>query len=47
MHTGFWWGNMNERDHMKDLCIEGKTVLKFILKKQDGKTGRRRLYLSD
>jgi hypothetical protein len=24
MHTGFWWGNMNERGHMKDLCIDGK-----------------------
>ena len=20
MHTGFWWGNLRERDHLEDLC---------------------------
>jgi hypothetical protein len=21
MHTGFWWGNLKERDHLEDLRI--------------------------
>jgi len=20
VHTGFWWGNLRERDHLEDLC---------------------------
>jgi L-alanine-DL-glutamate epimerase-like enolase superfamily enzyme len=25
--TGFWWGNLRERDHLKDLGKEGKIIL--------------------
>jgi len=32
VHTGFWWGDMRGRDHLEDLDIDGKTVLKCILK---------------
>ena len=32
MHTGFWWGDMGGRDHLEDLGIDGRTVLKSILK---------------
>ena len=35
MHTGFWWGNQTERDHLEDLGIDGKIILKWILKKWD------------
>ena len=24
MHTGFWWGNLREWDHLEDLGINGK-----------------------
>jgi hypothetical protein len=24
VHTGFWWGNLMEGDHLEDLGAEGK-----------------------
>jgi hypothetical protein len=36
MHTGFWWGDLRERDHLKDLGTDGRIILKLIFKKQDG-----------
>ena len=32
MHTGFWFGNMSERD----LGVDGRIILKWIFKKLDG-----------
>jgi hypothetical protein len=32
----FWWGNLRERDHLKDLGIDGMIVLKWVFKKWDG-----------
>jgi len=26
--TGFWWENLTERDHLEELCVEGRIVLK-------------------
>jgi hypothetical protein len=26
-HTGFWWGDLRERDHLQDLGIEGRIIL--------------------
>jgi len=28
MHTGFWWGNLKERDHLEDLSIDARVTLK-------------------
>jgi hypothetical protein len=36
MYTGFWWGNLRERDYMKDLGIDGWIILKRIFKMWDG-----------
>ena len=31
-----WWGNLRERDHLEDLSVEGKLILKWILKEWGG-----------
>jgi hypothetical protein len=32
-HTGFWWGKLRERDHLEDLGIERRILLKYIFSK--------------
>jgi hypothetical protein len=38
VHTRFWWGDLRERGHLEDLGLDGRIILKYILKKWDGKT---------
>jgi hypothetical protein len=33
MHAGFLWENQKEGDHKKDLYINGRVILKWILEK--------------
>jgi hypothetical protein len=33
MHTGFWWGNLRERDHREDPGIDGRIILSWIFRK--------------
>jgi len=35
-HTGIWWGNLRERDHLDDLRIDGRIILKSMFKMWDG-----------
>jgi hypothetical protein len=35
MHTGFLWGNLRERDHLKDPGVDGRKILKWIFEKCD------------
>jgi len=35
VYTGFWWGNPRERDHLEDLCVDGRIILRWILRKYD------------
>jgi len=35
-HAGFWWGNLKDRDHLEDLEVDGKTILKRMLEKWEG-----------
>jgi len=30
MNIGLWWGNLRKEDHLKDLGVEGKIILKWI-----------------
>jgi hypothetical protein len=45
MHRGFRWGNVRERDHLEDLGVDGRIILKWVLKEWDGEawTGMIRL----
>jgi hypothetical protein len=36
VHTGFWWGDLRERDHLEDLGVNGNIILLWILKKSFG-----------
>jgi hypothetical protein len=36
VHTGFWWGDLGEGDHLRDPGIAGRIISKWIFKKCDG-----------
>jgi hypothetical protein len=29
VHTGFWWGNLREENHLEDLGIDGRDDIKM------------------
>jgi len=38
-HTGVWWGNTRERDHLEMPGIDGRIIIKWIFRKWDGGHG--------
>jgi hypothetical protein len=32
VHTGFWWGKVRERDHLEDSGLEGRIILRWIIR---------------
>jgi hypothetical protein len=33
VYTGFWWGNLRERDHLEDPDVDGRIILRWIFRK--------------
>ena len=32
-YTGFWWGNLRERDQLGDPGVDGRIILRWIFRK--------------
>ena len=37
INSGFWWGDLREKDHFKDMGVDRMSILKYICKWWDGK----------
>jgi len=35
LYTEFWWANLREIDHLEDLGVDGKIILRWIFRKWD------------
>jgi hypothetical protein len=35
VYTGFWWGNLRERDHLEDPDVDGRIILRWVFRKWD------------
>jgi len=46
VHTGFWWGDLRERNHLEDLRVDGRIIWKWIFKKYDGEGGMDWIHLA-
>jgi hypothetical protein len=36
LHTGFWWVNMRERDHLEDPGVDERITIRWIFRKWNG-----------
>jgi len=37
--TGFWWGNLRERDHSGRPDVDGRIILRWIFRNWEGVVG--------
>jgi hypothetical protein len=33
VHWGLWWGDLRKRNHLEDLGVDGRIILKWFFKK--------------
>jgi len=33
VYTGFWWGNLREKENLEDLGLDGRIILRWIFRK--------------
>jgi hypothetical protein len=33
--TYFWWRNLRKRDHLKDISVDGRIIIRWICRKCD------------
>jgi hypothetical protein len=45
VYTGFWWGNLREREHLEDLGLDGMIILSWIIQ-EVGCGGVARIYVA-
>jgi len=45
VNTGFWWQNLKERNHLEDLGVDKRIILKWIFKKYDWRLKVRFMWL--
>ena len=36
VYTGFWWGNLREKNHLEDPGVEQRIILRWIFRRWDG-----------
>ena len=46
MYTGFFWGNLTERDSLEDTGEAGRVILRSIFRKWNGGGGMDWIYLA-
>jgi len=37
VHSRLWWGNLRDRDHLKDPGVDVRIILRWTFRKWDGK----------
>jgi hypothetical protein len=45
VHTGFWWGRPERNNHLEDLGVDGRIILKWFFKNWNGETWTELMWL--